>query len=189
MSLATVDLVVRGGTIVSSTGAMSAGIAVDGGVIVAIARDDALPEARETIDAAGKYVLPGVIDPHVHFRSPGYEYKEDWTSGTAAAACGCRATRPVFLVFVAGGAEVDVGIDDSGEHVLPGGVDRLASLGKRVVACDGHDHAAIDGDAGAHGSGGRDDRPAPYHEIHGRETHSGVSWRVIRTAGGVSRGA
>jgi len=83
-----VDLVVRGGTIVSSTGAMSAGIAVDGGVIVAIARDDALPEARETIDAAGKYVLPGVIDPHVHFRSPGYEYKEDWTSGTAAAACG-----------------------------------------------------------------------------------------------------
>src|SRR2546426_5004447 len=88
MSLATVDLVVRGGTIVSSTGAMSAGIAVDGGVIVAIARDDALPEARETIDAAGKYVLPGVIDPHVHFRSPGYEYKEDWTSGTAAAACG-----------------------------------------------------------------------------------------------------
>src|SRR3989442_5715114 len=108
--------------------------------------------------------------------------------GDAAARGGRRATRPVFLVLVAGGAEVDVGIDDSGEHVLPGGVDRLASLGKRVVACDGHDHAAIDGDAGAHGSGGRDDRPAPYHEIHSRETHSGVSWRVIRTARGVSRG-
>src|SRR2546428_13146569 len=88
MSLGTGDLVVRGGTIVPATGAMTAGIAVEGGVIVAISRDDALPEARETIDAVGKYVLPGVIDPHVHFRSPGYEYKEDWASGTAAAACG-----------------------------------------------------------------------------------------------------
>ncbi len=57
-------------------------------MIVAISRDDALPDSRETIDATGKYVLPGVIDPHVHFRSPGYEYKEDWASGTAAAACG-----------------------------------------------------------------------------------------------------
>ena len=82
------DLVIRGGRLVSSTGIMSAGIAIEGGVIVAISRDDALPDSRETIDATGKYVLPGVIDPHVHFRSPGYEYKEDWASGTAAAACG-----------------------------------------------------------------------------------------------------
>jgi len=83
-----VDLVIRGGRLVSSTGIISAGIAIEGGVIVAISRDDALPDSRETIDATGKYVLPGVIDPHVHFRSPGYEYKEDWASGTAAAACG-----------------------------------------------------------------------------------------------------
>ena len=88
MSPGTVDLVIRGGRLVSSTGIMSAGIAIEGGVIVAISRDDALPDARETIDAIGTYVLPGVIDPHVHFRSPGYEYKEDWASGTAAAACG-----------------------------------------------------------------------------------------------------
>ncbi|PYN99431.1 MAG: allantoinase AllB [Candidatus Rokuibacteriota bacterium] len=88
MSPGAVDLVIRGGRLVSSTGIMSAGIAIEGGVIVAISRDDALPNSRETIDATGKYVLPGVIDPHVHFRSPGYEYKEDWASGTAAAACG-----------------------------------------------------------------------------------------------------
>ncbi|OLE45155.1 MAG: allantoinase [Candidatus Rokubacteria bacterium 13_1_20CM_2_68_19] len=88
MSPGTVDLVIRGGRLVSSTAIMSAGIAIEGGVIVAISRDDALPDSRETIDATGKYVLPGVIDPHVHFRSPGYEYKEDWASGTAAAACG-----------------------------------------------------------------------------------------------------
>jgi len=88
MSPRVVDLVIRGGRLVSSTGTMSAGVAVEGGVIVAVADDGGLPEARETIDATGKYVLPGVIDPHVHFRSPGYEYKEDWASGTAAAACG-----------------------------------------------------------------------------------------------------
>ena len=88
MSPGAVDLVIRGGRLVSSTGIMSAGIAIEGGVIVAISRDDALPDSRETIDATGKYVLPGVIDPHVHFRSPGSEYKEDWASGTAAAACG-----------------------------------------------------------------------------------------------------
>ena len=40
------------------------------------------------IDAAGKYVLPGAIDSHVHFRSPGYDYKEDWQTGTGAAARG-----------------------------------------------------------------------------------------------------
>ena len=72
MSPGAVDLVIRGGRLVSSTGIVSAGIAIEGGVIVAISRDDALPDSRETIDATGKYVLPGVIDPHVHFRSPGY---------------------------------------------------------------------------------------------------------------------
>src|ERR671925_377960 len=83
-----VDLVVRGGKIVSSTGLVGASIGVRDGVIVAISHEDELPEAREILDASGKYVFPGVIDPHVHFRSPGYEYKEDWVTGTAAAACG-----------------------------------------------------------------------------------------------------
>ncbi len=47
-----------------------------------------MPPAHVTIDAAGRHLLPGVIDPHVHFREPGLEYKEDWGTGTAAAACG-----------------------------------------------------------------------------------------------------
>lgn len=45
-------------------------------------------EARETIDAAGALLMPGVIDPHVHFREPGKEYKEDLASGSRAAARG-----------------------------------------------------------------------------------------------------
>ncbi|NVN99359.1 MAG: amidohydrolase family protein, partial [Geobacteraceae bacterium] len=42
----------------------------------------------ETIDASGKYVVPGLIDMHVHLRDPGLEYKEDIASGTKAAASG-----------------------------------------------------------------------------------------------------
>lgn len=40
------------------------------------------------IDAAGKYIMPGFIDLHVHLREPGYEYKEDIISGSMAAAAG-----------------------------------------------------------------------------------------------------
>ena len=44
--------------------------------------------AAETIDAQGALLMPGVIDPHVHFREPGKEYKEDLASGSRAAARG-----------------------------------------------------------------------------------------------------
>ena len=47
-----------------------------------------MPPAAETLDATGLHVLPGAIDVHVHFRDPGYPHKEDWASGTAAAAFG-----------------------------------------------------------------------------------------------------
>jgi dihydroorotase len=84
----TVDAVIRGGTVMTPQGRVRGGLAIHDGVIVAVADDDALPAGREVIDARGRYVLPGVIDSHVHFREPGLEYKEDWESGTAAAACG-----------------------------------------------------------------------------------------------------
>jgi dihydroorotase len=42
----------------------------------------------ETVDAGGKHLFPGFVDPHVHLRTPGQEYKEDIESGTAAAAAG-----------------------------------------------------------------------------------------------------
>ena len=45
-------------------------------------------ENEEVIDAAGCYVMPGLIDLHVHLRDPGQTYKEDIMTGAAAAAAG-----------------------------------------------------------------------------------------------------
>ncbi|HLC79272.1 MAG TPA: dihydroorotase [archaeon] len=44
--------------------------------------------AQKEIDCTGKIILPGAIDVHVHFRVPGFEYKEDWVSGSLAAIAG-----------------------------------------------------------------------------------------------------
>ena len=69
-------------------GIVRASLAVQDGVIVGVSEDGTLSRAREIIDASGRHVIPGIIDPHVHFRSPGFEYKEDWATGTSAAAVG-----------------------------------------------------------------------------------------------------
>jgi len=44
--------------------------------------------ADDSLDARGTIVLPGVIDMHVHFRDPGYTYKEDWATGSISAVAG-----------------------------------------------------------------------------------------------------
>jgi dihydroorotase len=82
------DLVIYGGTLVSPDAAFSASVAIKDGVIAAVGDRYAMPPAWETLDATGLHVLPGAIDVHVHFRDPGYPHKEDWESGTAAAAFG-----------------------------------------------------------------------------------------------------
>jgi dihydroorotase len=46
------------------------------------------PEGGDTLDAAGKHLFPGFVDPHVHLRTPGQEHKEDIATGTAGAAAG-----------------------------------------------------------------------------------------------------
>jgi allantoinase len=83
-----VDVVIRGGTLIAPEGRMTAGLAIQDGIIVAIEEERFLPPAQETIDASGLFVLPGVIDAHVHFRDPGDTDSEDWETGSAAAACG-----------------------------------------------------------------------------------------------------
>jgi len=82
------DLVIHGGTVVQPDAVIEASVAVADGRIVALGAATAMPPARETLNAQGLHVLPGAIDVHVHLRDPGYPHKEDWQSGTAAAAFG-----------------------------------------------------------------------------------------------------
>ena len=65
-------------------------IKVDDGKITGISKTPL--EAAETIDLEGNYVLPGFIDPHIHFRDPGLTQKEDFKTGSMAAANGGFAT-------------------------------------------------------------------------------------------------
>ncbi|MCP9980127.1 amidohydrolase [Actinomadura madurae] len=82
------DLVIRGGrAVLAGRGVAEVDLGVTDGRIVELA-DPGRLTAHETVDARGLLVLPGAIDMHVHFRQPGFEHKEDFAHGTAAAACG-----------------------------------------------------------------------------------------------------
>lgn len=83
-----VDLLIKNGKVVTPEETLDAAVAVSGGKIVGIIAGSELPAAAEVYDAAGKYVLPGLIDIHVHFRDPGVTYKEDFETGSLAAAFG-----------------------------------------------------------------------------------------------------
>ena len=86
--MTTADLVLTGGKVVSPDAVIEASVAIKDGKILAVGARDAMPPARETVDVSGMHVLPGAIDVHVHFRDPGYPQKEDFESGTIAAAFG-----------------------------------------------------------------------------------------------------
>ena len=80
-----VDLVIRYGKIVTPSGVINGGVAVDEGRIVAIAGDASLPPADRTIDAKENIVMPGVVDPECHLGSA-RELRDDMETETAAAA-------------------------------------------------------------------------------------------------------
>ncbi|MGH8668549.1 MAG: amidohydrolase family protein, partial [Burkholderiales bacterium] len=79
------DIVIRGAQVVTADAVFGADVGIAGEKIVAVGNSI---KARRSIDASGKHIIPGAIDSHVHFRTPGYEYKEDWQTGTGAAARG-----------------------------------------------------------------------------------------------------
>jgi dihydropyrimidinase len=61
------DLVLRGGLVVTPSGELLGGVAIDGERITVVGADQELGDARQVIELDGKVVLPGLIDPHVHF--------------------------------------------------------------------------------------------------------------------------
>jgi allantoinase len=82
-----IELLVRGGIIVTPEGVARGDLAIAHGRIVRVA-----PEIRDaaavTLDASGRFVLPGIIDAHVHFNEPGRTEWEGLASGSAALAAG-----------------------------------------------------------------------------------------------------
>lgn len=90
------DLVIRGARVVTHAGEFHGGVAANAGTIVAVGSDDALPIGRREIDAGGRALLPGVIDPHCHL-GVNYPYDEDMRSETAQAARGGITTVLLYI--------------------------------------------------------------------------------------------
>ena len=80
-------LLIKGGQVVFADEVKAADILLENGKIAKIGKN-LKADGAEVIDAAGLTVFPGLIDMHVHLREPGFEYKEDIASGSAAAVAG-----------------------------------------------------------------------------------------------------
>jgi allantoinase len=80
------DLVIRGATVVTETGADLADIAIEGETITAVGKDVAGAETE--INAEGLTIFPGMIDVHLHFNEPGRADWEGATTGSRALAAG-----------------------------------------------------------------------------------------------------
>lgn len=82
------DVTVEGGTVVTGAGRWKFDVGVREGTIVALAAPGSLGSSRRRIDARGLLVMPGIVDTHFHSRAPDHPEREDFASGTAAAAAG-----------------------------------------------------------------------------------------------------
>lgn len=80
-------LLIKGGQVVFADEVKAADILLENGKIAKIGKN-LKADGAEVVDAAGLTVFPGLIDMHVHLREPGFEYKEDIASGSAAAVAG-----------------------------------------------------------------------------------------------------
>lgn len=119
--------------LVDAAGESAGGVLVgDDGAIEALLDGSARAAADHAIDAGGRLLFPGFVDAHVHMRDPGFTHKEDFASGTAAAAVGgittvmCMPnTRPAVDSPAGFGAALEAG--RAGAHVdftLQGAVTR-----------------------------------------------------------------
>lgn len=104
MADTTVDLRVTNARVVTPHGTISGGVAVKDGQIVAVGAETTLPPATEEIDAEGNYLIPGFIDPHVHWGLSRYEYdyheglEHDFETETRGAVHGGVTTVVNFLL-------------------------------------------------------------------------------------------
>ncbi|WP_028924681.1 dihydroorotase [Pseudonocardia acaciae] len=159
-----VDLLISGAAVVTPHGTRRAHVAVDGGRIRSVGPDR--PSAATTVDASGLLLLPGGVDTHVHLMDPGSTEREDFPTGTAAAATAGVTTivehshgQPVRTVddlrakidYLGGRSHVDFGL---AAHAWPGHTDAVGPLWAagvsffKLFTCTthgvpGHDAAAL----------------------------------------------
>ena len=96
------SLIIRGGTVVTAEHEQRADVYCDAGVIQAVGLELDAPAGAKVVDANGKLVMPGGIDPHTHFELPfmGTVSRDDFYTGTAAALAG--GTTMVIDFFMPG---------------------------------------------------------------------------------------
>ena len=80
-------ILIKNGTVVNSKIEVKKDVLISNGIIKKVEKDIQL-QADRIIDASQKFIIPGVIDPQVHFREPGLTHKEDIKSGARAAVSG-----------------------------------------------------------------------------------------------------
>jgi len=138
------DVLVSGGTVVSASGSARADLLISNGRVDAVGLD--LPAAERNVDATDLIILPGGVDTHVHLMEPGDPSREDFPSGTAAAAARGVTTiiehthgHPIREVVdlhekkshLAGRSNVDFAL---AAHTWPDRVDQIGDLWRAGVA-------------------------------------------------------
>ena len=82
------DTLITNAAVIHPEGQRVCRVGINGGRIAALIEGNAEATARTVIDASGSILLPGLVDAHAHLREPGLTHKEDFSSGTHAAALG-----------------------------------------------------------------------------------------------------
>jgi len=158
----TYDLAVVGGTIVTATESFAGTLAVADGEIAGLPSPDEEVEADRVVDATDQHVIPGGVDPHVHMMDPGDTHREDFPTGTAAAAAGGittigehHRTDPTVLTdsilrdkrdYLTDRARIDFGLLAGGH---PDNIDEIAAmeeegtLAYKSFTCDVHGVPAL----------------------------------------------
>ena len=135
------DTAITGGTVVTANERFAGTVAIEDGQIAAVLDPSQSVAADRTIEASGKHIVPGGVDPHVHMMDPGDTEREDFPTGTAAAAAGGittvgehHRTDPTVLTpeiltdkrdYLADRARIDYGLLAGGH---PDNVDEIEGL-------------------------------------------------------------
>ena len=139
------NLLIRGGHLIDPAAGIDGiyDVLVQDGVVKEVARRIYCTDAN-TIDATGKYVMPGFIDLHVHLREPGLEYKETIATGSMAAAaggftsiCPMPNTKPATDSPEKIHALLEKAKTDSKVHILPIGAISIGQEGKELADIKG----------------------------------------------------